>query len=156
MKLLSRLSTLLVWCACSALWAQETGLSDDEKVAQITGNLACQCGCANLLVRSCGCGTAAEVTLEVRKLVAEGVSEEEIFAIYEKKYGPQVLASPKPEGFNILGWVMPFIAAGFGIVIVVTMAKRLKPTQNESRETTGKPAVFNEKYRKMLDQELRD
>ncbi len=156
MKRLSRLSVLFVWCVCSALWAQETELSDEEKVARITGFLVCQCGCASKMVRSCACATAIGVTQEVRKLVAEGVSEEEIFAQYEEKYGPQVLGAPKPEGFNLLAWILPFVAAGFGTIIVVAMAKKLKPTQNESRETTGKPEEINEKYRKLLDQELKD
>ena len=156
MKRLSRLSLLLVWSACSGLWAQEVGLTDEEKVARITGYLVCQCGCATQMVRSCACPTAIEVTQEVRKLVKEGTSEEAVFALYEEKYGPQVLGAPKLEGFNIVGWILPFVAAGFGIIVVVTMAKRLKPTQSESQEATGKPAVFNEKYRKMLDQELRD
>ena len=156
MKRLSRLSVLLVWCACSALWAEETGLSDDEKVARITGNLVCQCGCASKMVRNCACATAIAVTLEIRKLVAEGASEEAIFALYEEKYGAQVLGAPKPEGFNLLAWILPFVVAGFGTIIVVTVAKRLKPTQSESRETTGKTEGINEKYRKLLDQELKD
>ena len=156
MKRLSRLSVLLVWCVCSSLWAQETELSDEEKVARITGNLACQCGCASLMVRTCACGTAIGVTQEVRKLVAEGFSEEEIFAQYEEKYGPQVLGSPKPEGFNILAWILPFVFAGLGTIIVAAVAKKLKPIQDESRETTGKPKEISEKYRKLLDQELKD
>lgn len=157
MKRLSTLSVLFVWCACSALWAQEPELSEDEKVARITGNLVCQCGtCASLLVRNCACGTAAAVTQEVRKLVTKGTSEEEIFALYEEKYGPQVLGAPKPEGFNILAWIIPFVVAGFGTVIVVAAAKRLKPIQSESRETDRKSAGINEKYRKLLDQEFKN
>jgi cytochrome c-type biogenesis protein CcmH/NrfF len=156
MKRLSAIGVLLIWSACFAVWAQETELLDDEKVARITGNLVCQCGCATQMVRSCACPTAIGVTLEVRKLVAGGLSEEEIFAQYEEEYGHQVLGAPRAEGFNLLGWFLPFIAAGLGTVIVVTVAKRLKPTQNEALETTGKSTEMNAKYRKLLDQELKD
>ncbi len=157
MKRLSAIGVLLMWSACFAVWAQETELSDDEKVARITGNLVCQCGtCPNKLVRNCTCSTAAAVTREVRKLVKEGASEEEIFALYEEKYGVQVLGAPKPEGFNLLGWILPFLATGFGTVIVVIVAKRLKPIQNEALEPTGRSTELNEKYRKLLDQELKD
>jgi cytochrome c-type biogenesis protein CcmH len=156
MKRLSAASVLLLWCACSALWAQETGLSEDEKVARITGNLVCQCGCANKMVRSCACPTAIIVTQEVRKLIAEGTSEEKIFAFYEEKYGHQVFGAPKAEGFNIVGWILPFVFAGLGTLVVVVVAKRLKPTQKESTETDRKSAGIDEKYRKLLDQELKD
>ena len=156
MKRLSTLSVLFFWCACAALWAQEPELSEDEKVSRITGNLVCQCGCANLLVRSCGCPNAITVSQEVRKLVAEGTSEAKVFALYEEKYGAQVLGAPKAEGFNIVGWILPFVVTGFGTLFVVVMAKRLKPAQEESPETDRKSAGISEKYRKLLDQELKD
>ena len=63
--------------------------------------------------------------------------------------GPSLVRTP-------YSWIIPFVAAGFGTVIVVAVAKRPKPTQNESRETDRKPAGINETYRKLLDQELKN
>ena len=149
------LGTLLL-CFAGTGQAQEAELSDEEKVGRVTGFLICQCGCANKVVRSCACATAIEVTKDVRKLVAGGKSEEQIFALYEEKYGPQVLGAPKLEGFNIVGWVLPFVAAAFGTLIVVVVFKKLKPAQEEIGEGGEKPLEISDKYRKLLDQELRD
>ena len=126
----------------------------DEMVSRITGNLVCTCGCANIVVRSCDCGLAAEMSAEVRQLVLDGKSEEEVYTLFEEKHGVQVLGAPKPEGFNLLAWILPFAALFFGLCIVVVVAKRL--SRSADPNAGRKPPQIEAKYRRMLDRELRE
>lgn len=132
-------------------------IPEDELVARVTGNIICPCGtnCANLLVRNCDCGVAVELSREVRKLVAEGKTEQEVYAFYEKKYGPAILAAPKLRGFNILAWVTPFVALVFGLAVVLVVVKKLKPQTEPSPPSTAAVEI-DEKYRRMLEKEIKE
>ena len=144
-------------CLAMILLLSVPALADggpDEMVSRITGNLVCTCGCANIVVRSCDCGLAAEMSAEVRQLVLDGKSEEEVYALFEEKHGVQVLGAPKPEGFNLLAWIVPFVGLFFGLGIVVVVTKRLSRTVDPN--STPKPPKIEAKYRRMLDRELRE
>ena len=71
-----------------------------------------------------------------------------------KKHGVQVLGAPKPEGFNVLAWVLPFVGLFLGFCIVVVAAKRL--SRDPDSDSTPKPSRIETKYRRMLDRELRE
>lgn len=129
--------------------------TEKERVSELTGNLVCTCGCANIIVANCDCGQAAEMTKEVSAFVKAGKADAEIYQLMEKKYGPAVLGAPKLEGFNILAWVLPFVGLGLGAVIVAVVVKRLRP-RNQEPEVEQVPPEIDEKYRRLLAEELEE
>ncbi len=145
---------LLVLTAALALAADAP--TEKERVARLTGSLACTCGCAHLVVATCGCGQAAEMIKEVATFVKAGKTDAQIYQAFEKKYGPAVLAAPKLQGFNVLAWVLPFVGLGFGAVIVVVVVRKLHPRQEEPDVAAQAPPEMDEKYRRLLDEELED
>lgn len=65
-----------------------------------------------------------------------------------------ILGAPPAEGFNVLGWIMPFLAMLVGLVAIrftVVRWRRLKPT---TAPAVGTPAM--EKFRDEIDKELAD
>lgn len=130
-------------------------LDEEERVGRITSNIVCDCGCANLIVRTCGCGRAAEMIEEVRGLLRAGNTETLVYALLEEKYGPSIHAAPKPEGFNLLAWVVPFVALGLGAIAVVVVVRRLKPAALPETAPDREPEV-EDKYRRLLENELRE
>ncbi len=128
--------------------------SPDETVSRIADNLMCTCGCPHI-IGQCGdeCSVAPQLVHEITELVTAGNTEEEVYKIFEDKYGLRVLAVPKAEGFNLLAWVMPFVGLLAGMVVVFFVAKRLKPDES-SQGTAGAPPEIDEKYRKLIDREL--
>ncbi len=129
--------------------------TEKERVAKLTGNLVCTCGCANIIVASCDCGQAAEMRKEVAAFVSAGKTDAEIYQAFEKKYGPAVLGAPELKGFNVLAWVLPFVGLGLGAVIVVVVVRKLHP-KNAEPEVEQAPTEIDEKYRQLLDEELND
>lgn len=74
--------------------------------------LICQCGCG-IVLKHCphqNCGFAIPARQHIAELVKEGKSKDAIIEIFVKQYGQKALAAPKKEGFNLLGYILPFIA----------------------------------------------
>lgn len=155
---MKRLSLVLLLTLASAplAGAPASETAEKERVLGLTGNLVCTCGCANIIVRYCDCGQAAEMTKEVATMVAANASDADIYKAFEKKYGKHVLGAPKPEGFNVLAWVLPFIGLAVGGVIVGVVVRRLRaPVQDQGSPQADEP-VIDDKYRELLDRELEE
>lgn len=108
-------AALLVFLgATTALPAAE--LTPQEKVET---RLMCYCGCSDLTVRTCSCGTAAEIKRDIAERMASGQTADEVEAAYVGKYGAQIRSAPTTSGFDLLAWVTPFVAilAGGGFIL---------------------------------------
>ncbi|MBI5029252.1 MAG: cytochrome c-type biogenesis protein CcmH [Chloroflexi bacterium] len=94
--------------------------SADGIVDQIGSNLMCQCGCT-MVLSTCDCGTAEQMRGEIRSMLGEGKTKDDILNFYVGKYGDKVLAAPKAEGFNISAYITPFIVIllGGGVLALI-------------------------------------
>ena len=106
-------------------------------------NIVCQCGsCRHMLIEcaSENCGHAIQDRVEIRQLLNQQKTREQIIEYFISKYGSQIaLASPIDKGFNRLAWLLPYslgtIAAG-GMAYAAWRLKRRAPTATPS-PTTG-------------------
>jgi cytochrome c-type biogenesis protein CcmH/NrfF len=91
-----------------------TEADNDEAVKNIEHQLKCTCGC-NLDIFTCRttdftCETSPRLHKQVQGLYQSGFSEEQIVQQFVDQYGEQALMAPRPEGFNIAGYVVPGVA----------------------------------------------
>jgi len=93
-------------------------------VDYVTGRIICDCGCSNLTVKNCTCGRADQIRAEVAARLAQGRTPEQVLQSYVDEYGEQILASPEPEGFNLVGWLLPFGAVLLAGAILVLVLRR--------------------------------
>jgi cytochrome c-type biogenesis protein CcmH/NrfF len=93
---------------------------DADAYKRISDKLICQCGCHYGLsfCPHLDCPSAPVLRARIREGLAAGQSEPEVLAAMVAEFGPKVLAAPPPEGFNLLGWVMPFAALIAGLWVV--------------------------------------
>jgi cytochrome c-type biogenesis protein CcmH len=79
------------------------------------------------------CGTALNVSQSpvadqerafIRERIAEGMSKEEIKAALVEEYGPDVLAEPPGEGFNLTAWLVPAALAAAALLGVIALTRR--------------------------------
>ena len=92
-------------------------LDNDEYIKELEKGLRCTCGC-NLDIYTCrttdfSCTTSPALHREILALHNDGKTAQEIMDDFVARYGDQVLMSPKPEGFNLAGYLVP------GIVMVI-------------------------------------
>ncbi|MEL6545378.1 MAG: cytochrome c-type biogenesis protein [Myxococcota bacterium] len=61
--------------------------------------------------------SAQDMMKQLRRLIDEGMSDEEIIEWFKARYGEWAILEPSREGFNLLVWVLPFVALLGGIVL---------------------------------------
>ena len=86
--------------------------ADKLKIGKLTETMMCLCGCGQT-IKNCphvNCGFAIPARKRMATLLAEGKSVTEILEIYLKQYGDEILAAPQKKGFNLIGYIMPFVA----------------------------------------------
>ena len=156
MRLWLKASALAVLALTLSGQTVSTGDKMHARLRAIGERLKCQCttgGCA-YTVGSCNmldCHFRAEVYEQMRAHIAAGASDEAILAKLKDKYGTLILAAPPAEGFNLLGWAMPFIALVVGLIVIRYVLARWRRPQ---------PAPANsplaEKFHDQIEKELAD
>ncbi len=109
----------------------KTGTAAHLTVAQrddLEHHLQCQCGCT-LDVFTCrttdfSCSVSPAMHMDVVGLIAGGYDAREILDAFRRVYGERVLMAPVKEGFNWLGYILPFAAMGTGAVVVFALVRR--------------------------------
>jgi cytochrome c-type biogenesis protein CcmH len=136
--------------------------ADPPTVDQVAGRLSCYCGtCPHLVVSQCGCSTADQIKADIKKMIAQGMTEDQIVQSYVAQYGDTVLAAPPGSGFNLAAWAAPFLAFVVGGFVLFTYLKKQQkpPDQGKSRgkpeqaPNSGEPPA-EDHYRKVLAEEL--
>jgi cytochrome c-type biogenesis protein CcmF len=123
-------------------------------------NIMCQCGTCrhNLLeCESDGCGHAVQDRIEIRQLLNQGRTREQVIQYFIKKYGSQVaLASPIDRGFNRLAWLFPYSLGVVGAVGLGYGAYRLGKRSPAHGSLTSEPQISDGELSDKLDDELRN
>jgi len=99
----------------------------DERLKAIEHRLACNCGCT-LDVFTCRttdftCTYSPKLHREVVAMDKAGKSAEQILDAFVAEYGEKALMAPKPEGFNLWGYLLPgslILAAGAGLFAFIS------------------------------------
>jgi len=100
------------------------GANPPADQAKIERTLMCLCGC-NTTIKDCPhvyCNFATPARKQIAALISEGKSEKEITDIFLAKYGEEIFAAPRKKGFNLVGYIMPFlilVVAGALVMLVL-------------------------------------
>jgi cytochrome c-type biogenesis protein CcmH len=99
---------------------------------------------------------ADQIRREVREFLTAGKSKEEILDYYASKYGERILASPRPRGFNLLAYVLPWVFLLAGMTIVVTFLKRQKSSLPTKSPFDAPSSPMNDQYACRIESEMRE
>lgn len=93
---------------------------------QLQREMMCLCGC-NSTLKNCphaNCEFAIPRRREIMSMLNEGRTPETIKNTMVERFGEKILSAPKKEGFNLLGYIMPFAAIlAVGSIVAVTVRK---------------------------------
>ncbi len=115
--------TLLLIAALAAVGPLGAALVSEETVHEIGVQLRCVV-CQSLSVADSPSETANQMRGIIRERLAAGDSPEQVKAYFVEKYGLWILLAPPRQGFNLLVWVVPFVALGAGLVLVLLLVRR--------------------------------
>lgn len=120
----------------------------DQQIKAIEQRLACSCGCT-LDIFTCRttdftCTYSPKLHREVVAMHQEGKSAQEIIDAFVAEYGEKALMAPKPEGFNLWGYLLPgaaITAAGAGLFAFISRRRTRLASEGEGAgPTPGAPA----------------
>lgn len=137
--------------------AEATAADNDAVVKEIEHRIKCTCGC-NLDVYTCRttdftCSYSPALHQEVLTLRREGKDSEQVIAAFVAKYGEQILMAPKPEGFNLAGYLVPgaaVAAVGTALTVVLVRRSRRMAAKAPAAPSPASPAVADERLRRAL------
>lgn len=127
---------------------------------QIEESLMCYCGCSDLTVRVCTCGTAAAIRRDIATRLANGDSQEAVLASFVARHGEQILSAPTKEGFNLLAWIMPFAVLLTASAALIVVIRRWESKGSLARSGSGTesspPAALSDQQRLTLERVERE
>lgn len=150
------LATLIVWASiwlgASAVHAQSPNL--DDQVNRISKTLYCPV-CPNTPLDVCNTQACADWRNDIKQMLREGKTEQQIRDYFVARYGFQVLGAPPAEGFNWLAYLLPV----FGILLGIVIAWLSVRTWLTRRAPDGAPEDAPEiprEYAERLKKELKE
>ena len=96
---------------------------NEEAVRQIAAQLRCVV-CQNLSVADSPSEMANQMRTIIRERLEAGETPQQVVAYFVDKYGEWILLSPRPRGFNLLVWIVPFGGIAAGLVALLFVARR--------------------------------
>jgi len=162
MRYLTPLLAMLLLLAAAWGGTVIAAAAPPQTTVQVVGEgLTCQCGCG-LTVANCNhpsCGFAVPTRDEIAGMINKGMTRVQILQSFMNRYGEKVLSAPRAEGFNLLAWVIPYVAVGAGVLLILLAVARWR--KGESASAPEKPVValagdhFEAGLRQRLERDLR-
>ena len=96
----------------------------NSRYTGLSHRLMCTCSCAEILgeCNHVGCTSSTQELAELRDMIQNNKSDQEILDAFTAKYGAVVLAAPTAHGFDLVAWIAPFavfLAALLGTILLV-------------------------------------
>ena len=105
-----------------------------EKISSEVRCLVCQ----NQTIKDSNAFLADDLRREIRRLMSEGKSDEEIYDFLVARYGDFVLYRPRMQGKTLTLWIAPFFLIALGGVVAVRVVRgRMAMSVDEDDESGG-------------------
>ena len=116
--------------------------------ADLEGEIMCPV-CSTTLDQS-DSPIARRMKADIARRIAAGDSKKEIEDALVAEFGQQILASPPKKGFNLLAWILPFVALFGGALVLGLLAWRW----SRNREPSPPAAQLSPALERRVDEEL--
>ncbi|MEK7251989.1 MAG: cytochrome c-type biogenesis protein [Actinomycetota bacterium] len=118
-KNLTAIGVIVASLAVAVVVLASSPPSDADRVHHLATVLKCPI-CTNESIASSPADLARELLVVIEERVADGWTDDEIVDFFVATYGDDVLLDPPSGGRTALLWVLPLLAAGAGVAVVIT------------------------------------
>ena len=121
--------------------------------------------CNGVRLDNCELQACVQMREVISQKLEAGESTQNIKSYFVQQYGDVVLGQPSTQGFNLVAWIFPILAAVVGIswvaYLVVTWRKKQTATlatapAGPAPAATRQPGEETDDYMKRVERELRD
>lgn len=126
-----------------------------EELAEVTESLTSRMRCPvcqGLSVAASSSPSALAMGAKAEALLARGYDEEQVLTYFESSYGEFIRLEPRPEGYNLLVWILPALGLVVGLALVWTRLRRGSVTSEAVAPVEVDPEL--EAYRARVRQEV--
>jgi cytochrome c-type biogenesis protein CcmH len=142
--------SLALWLALAAPDPQAL----EQQAKQIEAMLIAPC-CWSQQVSVHQSPASDEIKTNIRRLLAEGKTQQQILDAYVAEYGDRILAEPPARGFSAALYVLPWIFLAGSIGLVVFVIRRLRTPAQAVATPDVRVAPIDEAVDERIDDELR-
>jgi cytochrome c-type biogenesis protein CcmH/NrfF len=146
-------NSLLVFALAAAALAQTASEKPSVDVRRVGARIACRCGCTDS-VATCSmleCGFSKPAKERISQMQSVGQADRQIVDAFVREYGAGIYLSEP----NAWGWIVPYSAAGAGLLLVLWFVKRYrkpKPLTEVGPLELDDPAL--EKYKDQIEKDM--
>ena len=139
--------------AAAAAIAQTASEKPNVDVRRVGARIACQCGCKDS-VATCSmleCHFSKPAKEKIAQMQSVGMSDDQIVQSFIREYGQGIYLAPP----NAFGWIVPYAAVGFGLVVIWLFVKRYRkraPLREIGPLELDDPAL--EKYKDQIEKDM--
>lgn len=126
----------------------------DDEVNRIAKTLYCPV-CPNTPLDVCNTQACADWRNDIKQMLREGKSEQQIRDYFVARFGFQVLGAPPAEGFNWLAYLLPVFGLVLGIVIAWLSVRTWLTRRAPNDASVDTPDIPRE-YAERLQRELKE
>ena len=127
----------------------------DDKARDIEGKLIAPC-CWSQPISQHYSQVADEMRHQIRQMLRNGKSQQQILDYYVVQYGERILASPRASGFNVLAYALPYFTLGLGLLVLIMKLRNLRTRGTRTEAAAEHTPVLESEYSKRVEQELRE
>ena len=151
------LPVLVFWATPGTAVSQAGAVMDDsrERIAASVEELLIAPCCWRAPLSQHYSGTAERMKEDLRQMLANGKSQEEILDHYMAMYGERILSSPPNAGFNRLAYLFtPLMFLAGGVMIFLTLRRWRNGRLNRGDAEVARNTATDSRYRDRIDAEL--
>jgi len=111
---------------------------EEARVRELARTLRCPV-CQSESILESRAGTAQEMMVLLREMVAAGQGDTEIAEFFRTRYGDFVMLAPPREGAGRIIWALPLILVLLGAGVFAAGLRRRGPARPPADTVTGKP-----------------
>ncbi|CAN5513128.1 hypothetical protein BH10ACT11_BH10ACT11_14200 [soil metagenome] len=90
----------------------------------------------------------------IRDLIAQGMTKDQIKDRLVVEFGPNVLATPSTDGFDLTAWIVPGLAVVVAAIAIFVGLRRWRRETEERDDGTPGPSALSDEDAKRLDSDL--
>jgi cytochrome c-type biogenesis protein CcmH len=127
----------------------------DDDVNRIAKQMYCPV-CENEPLDACRTAACQQWRAQIKQMLSEGQSEQQIKDYFVARYGVRVLAQPPAQGTSLLLYVLPIVGLIVGVVVTVWLLRRLR-ARGAAEPAAAVPAkTSGDEYIDRVEQDLKN